>query len=293
MADLAVVARDEGPLACLDLEDRGAGSVVTLVPGRGGIATRFAVRGREVLYLDRATLLDHAANVRGGNPVLFPTPGRLAGDAWSWRGRSGAMKQHGFARTLPWQVVGTATDGAARAVLRLESSEATKAQYPWDCAIEITYALAGAALRLDIRVENRDATEMPFGVGFHPYFLVPQADKAAARIPSGATLAFDNAAKREVPFRGFDLTQPEVDLHLVDHGAARADLELAGGARVVIAGSPEMRRWVIWTIGGKDYVCVEPWTCPGDALNTGDGLIVLPPGEARALWVEVKLEAKG
>lgn len=282
----AVTERDDG-LREVDLEDRGAASLVTLAPGRGGMATRFRVGAREVLYLDRATLLDPTANVRGGNPVLFPAPGKLAGDAWRWGGRAGSMKQHGFARTLPWQVVSTDTEGAARATLRLASTEATRAQFPWDTTLELVYALSAATLRIDVRVQNHDATPMPFGVGFHPYFLVPEADKAAARIPTGATRAFDNTSKREVPFPGFELTLPEVDLHLVDHGAPRAALELAGGRRILLEGSPELRRWVIWTVAGKDFVCLEPWTCPGDALNQGQDLLVLGPGETRRLWLQI------
>jgi len=292
MADGFSVTEREDGLSTLDLEDHGAGSLVTLAPGRGGMATRMRGAGREVFYLDRATLLDPAANVRGGNPVLFPSPGKLAGDAWRWGGRSGVMKQHGFARTLPWRVVATGTDGAARATLRLEASPATRAQFPWETAIELAYSLRESTLRIDIRVENRDETPMPFGVGFHPYFLVPQADKARARIPSAATRAFDNAAKREVPFGGFDLTRPEVDLHLVDHGEPRAVLALGDGSGITLSGSAEMRRWIVWTVTGKDFVCLEPWTCPGDALNTGQDLLVLAPGASRTLWLEVAVSAR-
>jgi galactose mutarotase-like enzyme len=43
---------------------------------------------------------------------------------------------------------------------------------------------------------------------------------------------------------------------------------------------------VVWTLEGKDFVCVEPWTCPGNALNTGERLMTLGKGETRALWVE-------
>jgi galactose mutarotase-like enzyme len=44
---------------------------------------------------------------------------------------------------------------------------------------------------------------------------------------------------------------------------------------------------VIWTLRGRDFVCLEPWTCPGDALNTGAGLLFLAPGETRALRLEI------
>jgi galactose mutarotase-like enzyme len=42
---------------------------------------------------------------------------------------------------------------------------------------------------------------------------------------------------------------------------------------------------VVWTLAGRDFVCVEPWTAPADALNTGESLITLAPGESRDLWV--------
>ena len=53
-----------------------------------------------------------------------------------------------------------------------------------------------------------------------------------------------------------------------------AGIPRPGQTPVVLEGSPEMTRWVIWTLAGKDFVCLEPWTCPGDALNTGDRLTV-------------------
>ncbi len=82
----------------LELSDDEAGSAVTIVPGRGAIITRFRVGERELLYLDESTLRDPAKNVRGGIPLLFPSPGRLTGDRFERDGRSGSMKQHGFAR---------------------------------------------------------------------------------------------------------------------------------------------------------------------------------------------------
>jgi galactose mutarotase-like enzyme len=52
----------------------------TIAPHRGAIVTSLRIAGRELLYLDRATFDDPSKNVRGGIPVLFPTPGKLAND---------------------------------------------------------------------------------------------------------------------------------------------------------------------------------------------------------------------
>ncbi len=182
-------------------------AVVELEPDRGGLVTRFDVGQRRVLFLDEATLRDPTKNVRGGVPVLFPTPGKLAGDAWAYGGRHGALKQHGFARNLPWRVVDA---GTSSATLALEASDATRAGFPWDFTVELTVAVAGTTLRLDHRVTNTGNEPMPFGFGFHPYFFVADADKPRARIATAATRAFDNVTKQEVAVASpIDLTRAE------------------------------------------------------------------------------------
>ena len=57
---------------------------------------------------------------------------------------------------------------------------------------------------------------------------------------------------------------------------------------VDIHASADYRHWVVWTLAGKDFVCLEPWTCPGDALNTGDRLIVVAPGASHSAWIEIE-----
>lgn len=265
-------------------------SAVTLAPGRGGMALGWRVGSRELLYLDEATYRDVAQNVRGGIPVLFPSPGRLRGDAWARAGRAGELRQHGFARQLPWELVSSgADDEAARATLRLRASAPTRAKYPFDFVATYTYVLAGPSLRIEQQVVNEGDAPMPFGAGFHPYFAVAQADKAGARVATDATRAFDNVRKCEAPY-ALDLGGDEVDLHLLDHGGSSSSLAWPDGGRVHVDASAEFTHWVIWTLKGRDFVCLEPWTCPPDALNTGDRLLVLGPGEGRTLRVEFRYE---
>jgi galactose mutarotase-like enzyme len=280
------IEHQDGAVATIALVDTEAQSRAVVAPARGGMVTTFRVREREILYLDRATFDDPKANVRGGIPVLFPSPGKLANDAWSWRGASGTMKQHGFARNAAWTPVATGTDDGAWATLALEPTEATRTQFPFEFRLAFTYRLRGAALAIEMRIENTGTAGMPFGVGFHPYFAVAEADKDRVRIPTAATRAFDNKRKLEGAFTGFDLTADEVDLHLHDHGGSEATLATPSGD-VVLRGSAELGHWVVWTLRGKDFVCLEPWTCPGNALNTGEGLLVLEPAQSRELRLEI------
>jgi galactose mutarotase-like enzyme len=261
---------------------RAANAEARVAPHRGAIVTSFRVGGREFLYFDSTTFDDPAKNIRGGIPVLFPTPGKLEHDRWTRDGRSGELKQHGFARNLPWRV-GTLDARSVR--LHLESNEATRTAYPWDFAATLIYSVAANTLRIDFSVTNTGDAPMPFAFGLHPYFAVRA--KANTQIPTAASRAFDNVTKAVVPFTGFDFTSDEVDLHLIDHGSTRGVLDLGDGAQIAIDTSPEFIRWVVWTVASKDYVCLEPWTAPSNALNTGEGIITLAPQETRALWVTV------
>ena len=274
-------------LETVTLHDPSTEATVFLAPARGGIVTRFVVGDRPVLFLDETTLLDSSKNIRGGVPVLFPSPGPLLGGRFHFGDASGSLPQHGFARQRPWAVESV---DERDVTLLLRADDVTRAQFPWDFTLTFRYALRGTRLRITQRIANYGATTMPFALGFHPYFHVPDGEKARTIIATAATRAFDNTTKSTVHVTGpIDLTRPEVDLHLAEHGRDDATLTFADGHRVTVSASPEFRRWVIWTLAGKDFVCLEPWTADADALNTGDGLIVLAPGEARELWTEIAL----
>jgi galactose mutarotase-like enzyme len=267
-------------LTLLTLTD--GGNRVSIAPGRGALATSFIANGRELLYLDQSTFTDLSKNVRGGVPVLFPAPGKLANDRWHYAGQHGAMKQHGFARLEAWCVLSHSENTLTCA---LESNQHTLAQYPWPFAAEIEFSLRAACLRITFRLHNTGATPLPFGVGYHPYFYV--ADKTRASLPTDATRAFNNRSKATEAFNGFDFTQDELDLHLLDHTAQHCTL-LAGDGGVTLRASEHYSLWVIWTLAGKDFICVEPWTSPGNALNSGERLLTLTPDERHESWIEIE-----
>jgi galactose mutarotase-like enzyme len=258
----------------------------TIAPQRGAIVTSFRVRDRELLYLDQATFNDRSKNVRGGIPILFPSPGKLDGDQWRCAGKSGEMKQHGFARNLGWTIEGTQGRDCSQALLSLRANDETLQAYPWRFHAQMRYAVSAGALDIRFVVANEDSTPMPFAIGLHPYFLV--TDKSQARIPTPATRAFDNVAKRYIPFGGFDFTHGEVDIHLLDHGGAHAQL-VSGPQIIAVEGSEEFTRWVVWSLPGKDFICLEPWSALGNALNTGEDVIMLAPSGRRELRVRISV----
>jgi galactose mutarotase-like enzyme len=278
------VQRISGDLEVLELTDSETDSRVLIAPERGGMVTRFRCGNREVLYLDEETLADPAQNVRGGIPILFPSPGPLVGGRYSVEGKEGQLPQHGFARNQPFTITDTAASTGASATLTLVSSDATRAHWPWDFELACRYTLAANKLRLDVRVTNTGSTPMPFAFGVHPYLKVPETEKSGARVETQASRAWDNVQKKEIRLDRVALGGREVDLHLLDHNSSRSALSW-NDDRITVESSPDLRRWVIWTLPSKPFVCLEPWTGLADALNTGDGRIVVPPGESHSMFI--------
>lgn len=268
------------------LADTRTDNRVVIAPQRGALVTSWQVAGRELLYMDDSTLHDTSKNVRGGIPVLFPSPGKLVSDTFAYKGRVGTdLKQHGFARLMPWSV----RDSSAEALtLELAAGPSTLTRFPWRFHAQLSLRVQDRGLRLQLSLENTDTEPLPFALGYHPYFLVREAEKAQVRIASQATEAFDNVRKQIVPFTGFDLTQPELDLHLLDHGSQECALTWPDGSALRIHADPEFAVWVVWTLAGRDFVCVEPWTARGNALHSGQQVLTVEPGQTRTLQIELE-----
>ena len=273
---------------------RDGETVAEVVPARGGLVTRFAVGPIEVLATDDEAVYGGGRNVRGGIPILFPTAGRLTADRYTAAGTVRELGQHGFARDMPWRVTGHGERDAARLVMQLESTEATLRAFPWEFRLVFAVEVSGRSLRVLQEYENRSASPMPLHAGFHPYLAVPDGEKGAARIEAPLARAWDKVGKREVALQEADLTAPEVSLGVLESAApgpllTRARLTAPPVGAVEIEVSDGMTHWVVWTLGGRDFVCVEPWTAPPDALNTGLGLVWLAPGERREMGMEIRL----
>jgi galactose mutarotase-like enzyme len=267
------------PLVALALTDGDA--TATVVPARGGLVSRFSVAGDELLYLDEATLLDVGKNVRGGIPVLFPFSGRLPGDSYAVDGARYSLPQHGFGRNKAWNVVDTSL---SRVVMALEDDEATRASYPFRFRAELAIAVADGWLDVRLSVSNPGDRPLPVAPGWHPYFLLADAAKGEARVLTDATRARDNRTGQELAIDGpIDLTTPEVDLHLADHRDRRAPLVRPGKPSVIVEFNPGVL--VVWTLAGRDFVCVEPWDGPAGSFP--DRCRRIAPGETQEVSMRI------
>lgn len=223
---------------------------VDVIPERGGLVTRFG----DVLFLDEATLLDPAKNVRGGIPLLFPFAGKAPGGS--------PLGQHGFARKLPWKATSAVADeDTARLECCLESSAETRAGWPYEFRCDFAVSLFDGRLMLEWAFHNPASTPMPLHFGIHPYFHVP--DKTRARVDVGLTRAFDNRLGRERDVERIDFSGEEIDLHFAPFERGGVSLERGDGRRVRLAWTEHFNTLVLWTLPAQPFVCVEPWTARG------------------------------
>jgi galactose mutarotase-like enzyme len=118
---------------------------------------------------------------------------------------------------------------------------------------------------------------MPFSLGFHPYFQVFDKNQLTVLIPGQEY--FDHKTGLIESFSGtFNWTEPEIDVAFL--GISRHSAAIRDGDRsweIALNYSHQFSTLVFWTIQGKDYVCLEPWTAPRNAINTGESLTVLAP----------------
>jgi galactose mutarotase-like enzyme len=272
------------------LNDTQTQSSLTIFPDRGGIATSWRVGDRELMYLDADRFTDPSLSVRGGFPILFPICGNLPDNAYSVGGKQYSLKQHGFARDMPWQVTHQSSTTDASLTVTLESNDATRQVYPFDFSVSFTYRLCGSKLTIDQAYTNKSATPMPFSSGLHPYFLALDKDRLTFEI---AADSYQEKQTGEIhPFAGkFDFSQAEIDAAFTNvQGTIATVMDAGQQLTLTMTSSAQYRTVVFWTVAGKDFYCLEPWTAPRNGMNTGMDLLHVPPGET--LTTSVSFDAK-
>ncbi len=269
------------------LSDDSTNSQIEVVPERGGIVTSWRINGQEVFYLDTERFTHPDLSVRGGNPILFPLCGNLPDNTYNVDGTDFNIKQHGFARELPWTVTAESNEGGASVTVELTSNEQTKAVYPFDFNVSFTYVLRGNTLEIRQEYKNLSSMQMPFSSGFHPYFLCGDKNQIEANIPSASYE--DNRTKENFAFDGkFNFDQDEID-SVFGKLSSRSTSVVDNDRKLKIAIDYDdfYTYLVFWTVKGKDFYCLEPWSATRNALNTKEHLTVLAPNASCTAVVSI------
>ncbi|MDY3558233.1 aldose 1-epimerase [Gemmata sp. JC673] len=269
---------------------------------------------------------------RSGQPILFPFPGRLRDGRFTFEGKTYQLPLnessklhaiHGFTPRNRWRVTGHDCGDAHAALtgafnLAKDFPEALP-WWPSDFEFQVTYRLSADRLRVDARVENVGAAPLPFGLGYHGYFVLPGANaadvsdyvlqagtgalwEAENNLPTGRKIGLppelDFRAPRPVGSTALDNVFAEA------HGPVDPQSGLTEVAtlshpnavgRLRVLADTSFRDLVLFTPAHRHAVAIEPYSCSADASNlqakgADSGWRVLPVGGVWESAVEYRYE---
>lgn len=253
------------------------GSEVSFCPERGGIITSIKLKEKEVLYLEADTLADKTKNVRGGIPILFPNAGPIKEGKYP-------LPQHGYARTSDkWEVEPGKKNEFSE---KLSTNEDMVKLFPYDLSLRMKAKMEqeDGSVSLSEEVTNEDENkELPVAMGLHPYFRVPDAEKMNIKFD------FEGGKDIEKDFKTWsDGGTTVIDNPKLKDEKAVLRIEIPELGTLIMDVSKEYRKIWIWTLPGKDFICIEPaMRAPGGLERDPE---MIKPGQTFTAGVNLKIE---
>ncbi len=232
-------------------------------------------------------------------PLLFPTVGRLRGGVWADGDRIYTMANHGFSRHQQMKTVALQDF----AEFTLKDNEESRAVYPYSFTLRRRFKLAKNAILESITITNNDNREMPFGIGLHPGFMLPEGRARISLETEGEVrrhILSDRflMADKDEPYSLRDGKYIDLENSLFDHdaiilsGVKSATLEAPDSARSITVVFPDAPYVGFWQPMHSDapFLCIEPWqSLPASDAPDGSapdqiidrkGFIKLAPSES-------------
>lgn len=226
----------------------------------------------------------------------FEFEGKKYDIAKSYLGGPNSMHaSHGQGWQFPWNV-----EKADQTTCHLSFSfspeqENMRELWPFPYEAHQYFELSESGLTLRFSVKNTGKTNMPAGLGMHPYFYRSQGTTLQAKV--GKLWEIDSEV---IPVHHVSVP-PEYEFSTAKSlDNARLDSCFSGyqGLMQVIwplqpvalnlHSSPELDHFVVYTPQGEDFFCAEPVSHKPNAINDADikkgGLVVLAPGETMEAW---------
>lgn len=240
----------------------------------------------------------------GRGQQLMPWPNRLRDGKYTFGGveRQLAITEvprhnasHGLVRWVLWELL-EITESAVVVGYRLHP------QPGWDHHLDLrtTYLLDDSGLVVTTAARNVGRSAAPFGYGAHPYLSIgdTEIDDVELTVPAGRYLEVDErllpVATQAVEGSRHDYRQARrIGPAALDTAYADVVRDTDGMWRVTVTSAAQsVSLWAdaafpwLQVFGdlarlkkGRPGVAVEPMTCPADAFNSGDSLIVLEQGD--------------
>ena len=259
-------------------------------PDDGMTVTSLLYKGMETIEADEER---KRAGSTYGIPILFPTPNRVSGDAYTFNGKTVQGVMHGNLRHSVFTIADKEL-GKVKAVLPFD---ALGECFPYEGEFALVLSIADDSVIWDISVANKGNEMLSFGLALHPFFckregmvfsstIEYEMEAGSDKIPTGRWWRTDFGMEKRAD--GID-----TDTVFFSDSSIRSVLS-SPDYSITIAGSPDFNHAVVFTSPERSFICVEPQTCSTDAHNMyskgfvkESGLIIVPPHSSHDLWVKM------
>ncbi len=242
-------------------------------------------------------------------PVLFPICGRFFTTQYTYKGKTYDMGTHGFARLSEFDVQSVSDTSI---VLTLAANDETRACYPFEFLLTVSYTLEGDKVSSTATIKNTGKETLPATFGAHPGFNVPLdggsfedyyiefGEDCTPNELVFSDTCFNTGIKRAYPLensRKLPLRHSlfNIDAIFMDRIADSATLKSDKSERFVTmryAGMPYLGLWHKPQTQAP-YVCIEPWCgLPSydgkvDDLATKNDLFRIEEGKQQSVSYEI------
>jgi len=304
LADGSVVVSTIDSVAGLTLS--AGPTTFSVLPGAGMVGASLTHQGRS--YLDfhggtEAVFNSHTT----GLPLLAPWANRLASSSYRVGSRTVDLSDvpvHRDSNGLPihgvmvgrsgWQLVSVkGQPGSASMVVRFDAAadETVMAAFPFPHELVVGFTVTPGRLMVSTTLSATGRRAVPVSFGWHPYFRIPDSDRARVRlgIPARHRLVLDD---RGVP-TGEEHAEAASILRLGDAdldnayrlGRDRQLLLASGRRRLTVVFDGKYPYAQVYSPRGSDYVALEPMTASTNALCEGTTPMVAPGERFTARFV--------
>jgi galactose mutarotase-like enzyme len=216
-------------------------------------------------------------------PILFPIVGRLNNNQYLLNGETYKLPQHGFARDAVFEIQELYSD---LITFKLENNEQTAIIYPFQFVLLVSYQAIENGLSMTLTIYNKSEEPMPYSIGLHPGFRLPENNLKAFELFSDKAFNWERSELKEGLLNGQKEKHSEVSnskqLHsetfkkdalvFEDYPNKMIGLKHLHSSfqiQLQTVGFPYLGIWNKYP--SQSFICLEPWAGITDQVNfSGD-----------------------
>ena len=166
--------------------------------------------------------------------------------------------------------------------------------FPFPCTVTYVFSMEDNNFSCSISVVNDGKKTLPFGAGWHPYFILgSDVDNLQLKLPNVASIEID---EKMIPTGKKDNMNDFENLDQIHDTQFDTGFEILNKDEVAVTkvynpiNNLTLESWQktgdkgfnyvqVFTPPGRKSIAIEPMTCPADAFNSKESLIELAPQE--------------